>query len=349
MTFFWKRLFTPAISRAASIQPFGAEISVPSTRTLLEAALANDIAFPHSCTVGTCASCKCRLVSGSVRAVSDFGYTLSKEELEAGYILACQAVPTSDIVVDVECGDADLLQPERYVGRISSQTSLTPDIRAISIELDRPMRYVAGQYAAVRVGTMAPRNYSFATPAGRNGRRCLTFFIRKTPSGAFTEPLFAGTFDGMEVALEGPHGTFYLRSGSGHMICIAGGSGLAPILCLLQDARKRNIKRPCTLLFGARAMQDLYALAEIDELARDWLAPFTFLPVLSDEPSAEAWRGERGLVTTALERILPGLSSEEITQAQAYLCGPPAMIDRAIALLTQSGIRIPSIHYDKFA
>lgn len=349
MTFFWKKLFAPAAVRTATIRPFGAEIPVAAPRTLLEAALANDIAFPHSCTVGTCASCKCRLVSGSVRAVSDFGYTLSKQELEAGYILACQAVPTSDIVVDVECGDADAPPPERYTGRIRAQASLTPDIRAISVELDRPMRYMAGQYATLRAGDLTPRCYSFSTPSGRDGRHDVTFFIRKTPSGAFTEPLFANAFDGIELALEGPHGNFYLRPGGGPMVCVAGGSGLAPILCLLQEARKKNIRRPCTLLFGARTRQDLYAIDEIGELAADWPLPFTFVPVLSDASAADDWSGERGLVTAPLERLVSGFSSDEATQAQAYLCGPPAMIDRAIAVLTNSGIGLPSIHYDKFA
>jgi p-cymene monooxygenase electron transfer component len=347
MTFFWKRLFAPAVVRTACIRPFGAEIPVTAPHTLLEAALANDIAFPHSCTVGTCASCKCRLISGSVRAVSDFGYTLSKEELGAGYILACQAVPTSDIVVDVECGDADAPPSERYSGRIRAQTSLTRDICAVSVELDRPMRYVAGQYATLGVGELAPRCYSFSTPSGREGRRDIVFFIRKTPSGAFTEPLFANAFDGVELAVEGPHGNFYLRSGCGHMVCVAGGSGLAPILCLLQEARKKNIRRPCTLLFGARTKQDLYALDEIGELAADWPSAFKFVPVLSD-PSTDDWSGERGLVTAPLERLVFGFSGGETAETQAYLCGPPAMIDRAITVLTNAGIGLPSIHYDKF-
>lgn len=349
MTFFWKRLFAPTSAWTASINPFGAKIVVAGAKTLLEGALANNLAFPHSCTVGTCASCKCRLVSGSVRAVSDFGYTLSKQELDAGYILACQAVPTSDIVVDLGCSEVDAPPPERYIGRIRAQTSLTHDIRAISVELDRPIRYVAGQYATLRTGDLAPRCYSFSSPSGRDGRRDIVFFIRKRPSGAFTEPLFAGEWDSIPLEVDGPHGNFYLRSGSGHMVCVAGGSGLAPILCLLHEARKRNIRRPVTLLFGARSSRDLYALNEIGELTADWPSPFSFVPVLSEDPSTEAWLGERGLVTGPLERLVSAWPGDEITQAQAYLCGPPAMIDRAIAVLTTCGLAPGSIHYDKFA
>ena len=210
------------------------------------------------------------------------------------------------------------------------------------------MRYIAGQFATIEVEGVSRRSYSFATPPNGNGRRDITFFIRKTPGGAFTEPLFAEAFDRTDLTIEGPRGRFYLRPGEGHMICVAGGSGLAPLLSLLHDARKKDIRRRCALLFGARTKSDLYVLEEIEQIARDWLEPFTFIPVLSEEHADSDWSGERGLVTEALKKVLSGLSQDELAQAQGYMCGPPPMIDHAITILLAAGIGLSRIYYDKF-
>jgi NAD(P)H-flavin reductase len=95
------------------------------------------------------------------------------------------------------------------------------------------------------------------------------------------------------------------------------------------------------LLFGARRERDLYCTAEIDAIRNAWTAGFDFWPILSEEQSE---RFRNGLVTTAipaaLEKLGPG--------AEAYLCGPPAMIDAAIDVLTHNGIGLADIYYDKF-
>ncbi len=347
MTRFWRKWFVKAKPQFAILEPFGVEVAVGPEQTLLEAALAKGVPFPHNCTVGTCGSCKCRLISGDVRAGVDFGYTLSKEEIQAGYILACQAHPLSAVVVKVENAGADAPAPEKFSGRIRSRSELTHDILSVVIELDRPMKYVAGQYADIQTGDLPPRFYSFADPPERGGRREVSFFIRKTPGGAFTEPLFAGAFDGRELAIDGPHGSFYLRSGDGPLICLAGGSGLAPLMSLLMDARKKNIKRPCVLLFGARSQRDLYMLDAIEGMGADWLSDFKFIPVLSEEPLDSSWRGRRGLVTKALAELL-GADPEIVRSAQSYMCGPPPMIDSAVSVLVKAGVDIGDIHYDKF-
>ena len=96
---FLKSLFGPKEAKFVEVAPFGARYEVPGGQTMLEAALANDVPFPHNCTVGTCGSCKCKLVTGRVSALTDFGYTLSQQEIAAGFILACQARPETDKLV----------------------------------------------------------------------------------------------------------------------------------------------------------------------------------------------------------------------------------------------------------
>ncbi len=110
---------------------------------------------------------------------------------------------------------------------------------------------------------------------------------------------------------------------------------------MLEQALAEGVARPVTLVFGARERRDLYALDRIDEIARRWQAAFRFVPVLSAAENDADWAGERGLVTAKLAALAtPG--------ADAYLCGPPAMIDAAVAVLEGCGIARDRIRSDRF-
>jgi p-cymene methyl-monooxygenase electron transfer component len=344
---FLSSLLGKKVPRIIEVVPLGSQFEVPAGRTILEAALANGIDFPHDCTVGTCGTCKSRLLDGRIDALSEFAYTLSREELAANFILPCQSIPKTGLVrIEVAVPETRVAPSQAFEGRIIEQTPLTHDILHVQIELDKPMRYLAGQYANFTApdGTRA-RSYSFADPPSPSGSQRVAFFVRRVPGGALTEALFAGQLAKTTMQIEGPHGAFYLREGSGPIVCIAGGSGLAPILSMLEDAARRSVVRPCALLFGARTAQDLYALERIGTLSTRWAGPFSFLPVLSHEPPGTSWTGARGLVT---EFASDAMASGDCKSISAYLCGPPGMIDAAIAGLTARGVPVSSILYDKF-
>ncbi|MGU7774790.1 2Fe-2S iron-sulfur cluster-binding protein [Burkholderia sp. MR1-5-21] len=338
-----KSVFGKSKPKQLRILPQDVTIELGQGQTLLEAALANGITYPHDCTVGTCASCKSRLKQGRVREATPFGYTLSKEELDAGYILACQAFPRDELtVVEIDAAAADLAPAEKYVAKIMATEPLTHDILKVTVQTDRAVSYAAGQYANLRQdGANRARSYSFANAPQRKGRTTLDFYIRKVPGGEFTEALFNGTLSGASLEMEGPLGTFHLRGGDAPMVCIAGGSGLAPLMSVLEHARLNRIKRNCTLLFGARTQADLYQLDVIQDIANSWQGGFRFIPVLSHEPIDSDWRGARGLVTDHI-------AAEFCTGAEGYLCGPPLMIDAAITTLGRHGIPIDRVFYDKF-
>lgn len=347
MANFLKSLFGAKAGRHVEVQPFGTSFEVPAGQTLLESALANEVPLPHNCTVGTCGACKCRLTTGRVKAITDFGYVLSERELAAGYILACQAVPQDALtVIDLDASRLDAPPAETFEGRIVATEPLTHDIRRIRVELDRPLRFVAGQYANLKTAELAqPRCYSFADAPEREGSRNVSFIIRKVPGGAFTEALFAGRLDGERLTVEAPFGDFHLRASAGPMICVAGGSGLAPLLSVLEDARKKRITRRCIVLFGARTQADLYAVEQIRGIGNGWRGGFEFVPVLSAEPAESDWRGRRGMVT---EQLDAAVGEGEPQAAELYMCGPPPMVDHAIDVAHALGIGLDRIHYDKF-
>lgn len=329
--------FTKKGATTATIN--GQAIRVEAKETLLSAALRAGIDFPHSCRVGGCAACKCKLLSGQVKELTETGYLLSDEELDQGYILACQSVPKNNIQVAVDM-DAQLLRRTVH-GRVIGQEKLTHDITRLTVQLDASLPYKAGQFANLSLNALPgiSRSYSFATPVQADAQ--VSFFVRQVPGGLFSTYINGHHLLGQQIDVEGPQGDFWLRPADAPLLLIAGGSGLAPILALLQEAARNNLRRPVTLLFGAREERDLYALAEISALAAQWPSEFRFIPVLSQAAAGASWVGARGLVTEQLAALLP-------TSAHAYLCGPPAMIDSCVAILRQHGVALEHIHADRF-
>jgi len=111
----------------------------------------------------------------------------------------------------------------------------------------------------------------------------------------------------------------------------------------LRELAATGTRREVTFFYGARTARDLFLIEELDKLAEqhDW---FTFIPALND-PSVDgaAWEGETGLITEVLVRHFPSTVGRE-----AYLCGPPPMIDAAVEVLKSSGCKQRHIHFDRF-
>ncbi|PCI51962.1 MAG: oxidoreductase [Moraxellaceae bacterium] len=319
-------------------------ISISSKETLLQAALKDGVKFPHSCRVGGCAMCKCRLVSGKVKELTEKSYILSAEELQTGYILACQSLPRSDVQVEVDFSRADIPEHDLVTttAEIIAQNPLTHDISEIVIATDKDIEFTAGQFAEITVpGQIADaRSYSFGSAPGRYKNE-VHFFVRAVPGGEMSNWVLGNQAVGSKVELQGPFGDFYLRSSDKPMLCVAGGSGLAPVLAVLEDAANREVNRSVTFLFGARTEQDLYCLDQIEAIKARWKGEFNFVAVLSDEPKDSAWEGARGFVTAHFETHCDA-------DAQLYMCGPPPMIDAAIAEAHKNGVDDKNIFFDKF-
>lgn len=338
----FKALFGSGNLRTVTLLPSGRCFTPGRNETILERALKEGIAYPHDCTVGTCGACRSKLLTGRVDAITPFGYTLSREELAQGYVLACQALLRDDVTVAVDIPDRPAPARVQTSGRIVAVRNLTHDIRHVTWRTDAPVDYIAGQYMNITwPGLAGTRSYSFCDAPVTGGRDQVSAFVRRVPGGAFSELLFAGDAASVTFGIDGPHGNFWLRPGEGPILCIAGGSGLSPLMSLLRDALDRDVRRDALLLFGARGARDLYCRDEIATIARQWPGRFDFWPVLSETPVP----GMRsGFVTAHIQDALGWLGAAP----QTYMCGPPGMIDAAVTALVPAGIPLDDIHYDKF-
>jgi Na+-transporting NADH:ubiquinone oxidoreductase subunit F len=162
------------------------------------------------------------------------------------------------------------------------------------------------------------------------------------PGGICTTYCFEYLKVGDEVKMNGPYGDFKLSETEAPLVFIAGGSGMAPIKCMLHEMRNTHNKRKATYYFGANMVKEL-CLGDLMRQFESELADFTYIPVVAAPEENESWDGERGLVTNIVERNL-----NDAETCEAYLCGSPGMIDAAVEVLKDLGVTEDNIFYDKF-
>lgn len=318
-----------------------ASLDVHAAQTILDAALAANLPYPHGCRSGRCGGCKSRLIEGEVESLQHSPFALTDEEKAGGLILACRALPVTDVAVAWLGGnDEDALQsPRRLNGVVTHLEDLTHDIKLVRIDTvdGAGSRFVAGQYAEVSFDGVPARSYSMANRHGDGG---VEFHIRHVPGGAASRHVHRALKAGDKVALEYPMGSSYLRENhSGPILCIAGGSGLAPIKSIVETALAHGMKQPIHVYFGARSERDLYLVNHFRALA-EWHANLYFQAVLSEADSA----GYRhGFVTEAVAEDLPDLDGWK-----AYVAGPPPMVDAAMDVAFARGLTRCDMHADVF-
>jgi len=316
-------------------------ITVEPGETVLDAALAQGVAYPHGCRSGNCGACKSRLQSGDIDLAAYSEFALSDEERAAGLILACRAMPWSDAAVSWLETDEVVAHPQRRMTcRVVGLDAMTHDIKRVrlAIESGGPFTFSPGQYAALRFTGFPPRDYSMAN---RPEEPILEFHIRRTAPRSASAHVADGLALGDSVLVEGPFGSSWLRqTHTGPIIAVAGGSGLAPIKSIVESALASGMRQPIHLYVGVRDERDLYLEDHFLELARRY-ANLRFTPVLSEPSGATSRRV--GLVHEAAAADLADFDG-----AKAYLAGPPAMVEAATQLFEARGLRRQDIHADAF-
>jgi len=321
----------------------GRSFAARADETLLAAALRQGIMLPYSCRNGTCASCKCTLVSGRIEYPFNPPAALGEDDLADGAILACQAVAASP-ALEIESPEIEQVAdiPVRLLpARVEAIDELTPDVRRLRLKLPRGQRlqFLAGQYMDILLPGGKRRAFSIASSPSEAG--WLELHVRYVDGGGFTGHVFGGMRPGEILRLEGPLGMFFVRLASPRpILMMGGGTGFAPLKAMIEDLIHAGDQRPIRLYWGVRTERDLYARALIEDFARRH-PDFDFVPVLSEPESG--WRGRNGFVHEALIADYPDLSPWEI-----YMSGPPAMVHAARKAFLAAGGSEDHLHYDSF-
>ncbi|TVT48156.1 MAG: 2Fe-2S iron-sulfur cluster binding domain-containing protein [Denitromonas halophila] len=334
------------MSYELTIEPLGTTIDVEDDQTILDAALRAGIWLPHACCHGLCATCKIDVLEGEVEHGEASSFALMDFERDEGKTLACCATLQSDVTIEADIEeepDAESIPVRDFPGTVSRIEALTPTIKGIFITLDEPIHFQAGQYINLEIpGGVGSRAFSLAN-APSSGRE-IELNVRIVSGGAGTTFLHERLAVGDRLTLSGPYGRFFVRkSAQVPLIFMAGGSGLSSPRSMILDLLESGCELPITLVYGQRARAELYYHDDFLALAERH-ANFTYVPALSDEPVDSDWAGFRGYVHEAATAHF----DNDFRGHQAYLCGPPLMIDACISALMQGRLFENDIFTEKF-
>jgi propane monooxygenase reductase subunit len=330
-------------------EPVGIEIEVDSDQTILRAAAEQGVQLMHGCKEGQCASCKSFVLEGEDIELDRYStFALPDFEREEGQTLLCRAHAYEDLTIELLNYDEEIIRSGLPLRRGSVEVvaiePVTHDMRRLVVKLVEPeeIKFFPGQYMDFQVpGTSESRSFSMANTPNREGQ--FEFVVKVYPGGLFSDHLATRMQVGDRLDVEAPFGTFTLReSRTSDVVFVGGGAGIAPILGLLRSMAERGVERRVTFYYGARAARDLCFAKEIAAL-QEGLPGLTYVPALSEPAPDDEWDGETGLITDVVARRESALAGVD-----AYVCGPPPMVDAALATLTRLGCAADHIFYDKF-
>ncbi|MTJ83640.1 MAG: 2Fe-2S iron-sulfur cluster binding domain-containing protein [Telmatospirillum sp.] len=322
--------------------PSGREVDCAEGDTVLTALEKAGYALPNNCRAGACGECKVKVRNGQFDQGMVLDMALSQTERREGLGLMCMAKPISD-VLEIEWGTADA-RPKLFPPRdtmpfmVIDRIARTPRIAEFVLRpLGTPMRYWPGQYVMLGDGRTPARSYSIANAPRSDG--VITLHVTRVEDGATSRWLHDRVKAGDQVLLSGPYGTFIGDpSVDTPVLCLAAGSGLAPIRALADAALRRDYGKPVTLLFSARTAEDIYdqgTMAFWEASHRN----FRFRATLT--------RQTHDGLTGRIPDILPGLFPD-LSDHSVFIAGSPAFVDDCLAVVRRLGGRDGLVHTEGY-
>jgi len=327
------------------MQPSGKSVECTYGDTVLMALEKSGYALPNNCRAGACGECKVKVVAGQFDQGMVLDMALSQEERRLGFGLMCMAKPISDELV-IEWGTEDaqpLLFPPRENALFVAVDKRPIAARVVELRLrpvGQPIRYWPGQYVTIgdeRNGIPA-RAYSISNAPRPDGEIVLQ--VARQDGGVTSNWIHDKLDVGMSVKISGAYGTFIGDpSVDTPVLCLAAGTGLAPIIGLAETALRRGYKKPVTLIYSARTREDLYGLG----LLAWWRTKhrnFDYKITLTREKA-------EGYLEGRVDAILPGLFPD-LTKYSVFAAGSPGFVESCVTTAKQLGAQDKLIHTEGF-
>lgn len=324
------------------IYPSNHTFSVEPGDTVLNAAISAGMGLPYGCRNGRCGACVAKLLAGKVAYPSE--KTSALEGADDNAVLVCQAVPESDLIIEVtEIETTRDIQPRILPCRVSRIEHLAHDVIRMYLKLpdNQRLQFMAGQYLDFILQDGRRRAFSIANAP--HDDHLIELHIRHVDGGAFTDEVFGHMKEKTILRIQAPLGSFVLQEKSERpIIMIGGGTGFAPLKGLIEHAFYLRNEQPIHLFWGARAKRDLY----LEQLPHSWQEQhknFSFTPVLSEPMTEDDWNGATGWVHEQVLAAYPDLGNYDV-----YMAGPPPMIIAARDAFRAHGLLDEHMFYDSF-
>lgn len=302
-----------------------------------DAAFRQKINVPMDCRDGVCGTCKCKAERGEYELGFYLEDAMTEDEAASGMVLTCQMMPKSDCVIAIPASSVACKTGAQTVeATVAGVEAVSETSFRLRVTLPAALPFLPGQYVNVQVpGTTATRAYSFSShPQAREA----SFLIRNIPGGLMSGYL-ARAQAGDAMALTGPMGAFYLRPVTRPQVFLAGGTGLAPFLSMLEQIATTGTDQPIRLFYAVTRNADLVELDRLQSLA-DLMPTLSLTTIVADPTSDHA---KKGYVTDHLTAadLWDGA-------ADVYLCGPPPMVEAVRDHMKGLGVTPASFLFEKF-
>jgi len=316
-------------------------IKVGDYETVMDAAYKARINIPADCRDGACGTCKAFCDSGTFEPGDFIDDAMTEDELDKGYLLTCQAVPESDMSIQIPAtAESAKTSAQRFTATLAKLDKHSESTISFTLETDKreDLNFLPGQYVNIAVpGTDVERSYSFSTgpDVAEN-----SFMVRITPEGAMSEYLRDRAQVGDTVEFTGPFGSFFLREPKRPLLLLAGGTGLAPLMSILEKLATSGSTQPVHLIYGVSREADIVGL--------DWLRAYEErLPAFTWDLTAS----EPGTSAPNTGYVTQVIAPEHLNDGDVdvYLCGPPPMVNAVAAWLEKEGVEPANFYFERFA
>lgn len=315
-------------------------IEARDNQLVIDAAARAGVILPFNCREGNCGACKSYCEAGQYKHQPYSYNAMTTREAKQRFVLTCKMIALSDCAIRISSGsDACNVQPQTLAVTVEDVRKLSPSSIGLTIKMAEgaSLPFLPGQYVNMGVpGGTGTRSYSFSS-LPKDG--VVEFFIRNLPGGAMSGYLFDRAKPGDTLSITGPYGTFYLRDIARPQLFLAGGTGLAPFLSMLEKISGAELKHPIRMIYGVTNDIDLVEVEKLEAFAAK-IPGFTFATTVADEASQHP---RKGFVThhIADEHLNGG-------DVDVYLCGPPPMVDAVQAAFAERGVKPARLFFEKF-
>lgn len=361
------------------------EMEVSPGQTLLSALSAQKVFLPSACGGGgTCAMCKCQVISGGGDILPTEVGMLTRAERKDNWRLGCQVKIKQDLTIKVP---EEIFGIQKFDAIVRSNSNVATFIKEFVIELQGgEMDFAPGGYIQIDIPKYnlsfkefaveelyradwdkfklwdlnganteddVYRAYSMANHPAEGNIVMLNVRIATPPRGLDVLPGIASSYifnlkPGDHVTVSGPYGEFHINRTQREMVYIGGGAGMAPLRShlfhLFLTEKERN--RKVSYWYGARSMREMFYMDQIQKIEEEF-PNFTFNLALSDPQPEDNWEGYQGFIHQVL--LDEYLSKHEAPEdCEYYICGPPMMLQAVLRMLDNLGVSEENIRFDDF-
>ncbi|KIH86026.1 2Fe-2S iron-sulfur cluster-binding protein [Pseudomonas batumici] len=305
-------------------------------KTILDSLLEQGLDVPYSCQVGACQKCLVKVVHGQARSLIDLSHCLTPSQIAQGYVLACQAVPQSDVHLD-------------FLHKLDGATdSLSARIENIEPMNEYISRVTLSSGCAVQVG----QSVTLTIPGTTDGRSYsvvnvspgrLAVDVARRESGIYSQWLCDSAHIHQELNISAAFGKFgaslnELSAEADRCVAVAGGSGLGVVLGVLEGRLREYPMASVLLMHAVRYSSHRYDGSRLEAMKKKYSA-FDYRVAVSREPSpSSAMVAER--VPAMLHEMFQAKEGDRLKGTEHFLmCGSQSLVNACLEVLKTHAVK----------